>query len=302
MKTDSQIIQNRYEFVMLFDVRNGNPNGDPDSGNAPRIDNETGVGLVSDVALKRKVRDYVTLVKGAATGQPEAGYDIYIKHAGVLETMHRQAYVVNGLEVDEKDTATKLNNVQKARAWMCQTFFDIRAFGAVLTLDINCGQVRGPVQLTFSRSEDPISAPEQTIVRKAVAKESEAEDQIKKHGQVTGTMGRKSIVPYGLYRLHGFVSAPLAKQTGFSEGDLELLWQALLNMFDHDRSAARGEMAVQALIVFKHASALGNAPAQKLFRLVQVEKKNNDRPPRAFDDYKVTVGDPPEGVELLRML
>ncbi len=283
--TVAPAIENRYDFVLLFDVANGNPNGDPDAGNAPRLDNETGHGLVTDVCLKRKIRDYVTLAKGAADGSPSDGYDIYIKHRGVLQTMHMQAYEVNGLDPKEKS----LSNVEKARAWMCQTFFDIRSFGAVLTLDINCGQVRGPVQITFARSLDPIAAPEQTIVRKAVAKQSEADEQIKKHGQVTGTMGRKTIVPYGLYRAHGFVSAPIAAQTGFNEDDLQLLWDALVNMFEHDRSAARGEMATRKLVVFKHESKLGNAHAHQLFERVTVSLKHKDHPPRAIADYQIDI-------------
>lgn len=295
-------ITHRFDFVLLFDVINGNPNGDPDAGNSPRIDNETGCGLVTDVCLKRKIRDYVTLARGAADGQPAAGYDIYVKHRGVLQTMHRQAYEVNGLKLDEKDKALKLGNVEKARRWMCQTFFDIRAFGAVLTLDINCGQVRGPVQLTFARSLHPIATPEQSIVRKAVATEREADEQIGKHGQVTGTMGRKTIVPYGLYEAHGFISASLAAQTGFNEDDLALLWEALINLFEHDRSATRGEMATRKLVVFEHSSALGNAPAHRLFERVQTALRPvvlaEHRPARAFSDYQVTVNttDLPAGV------
>ncbi len=285
-----KVIEHRYDFVLLFDVKNGNPNGDPDAGNAPRIDPETGHGLVTDVCLKRKVRDYVTLLKtDPATGKPEPGFRIYIQHRGVLERFHREAYEAEGLKLDENGKERKLANVEKARAWMCQTFFDIRTFGAVLTLDINCGQVRGPVQIAFARSIDPIAALEQSIVRKAVATEREAEEQINKHSQITGTMGNKQIVAYALYRAHGFVSPHLAADTGFTEGDLEVFWQALPNMFEQDRSAARGEMATRKLVVFEHESRLGNAPAHKLFERVNVERKDLSRPPRDFSDYIVRV-------------
>ncbi len=285
-----KVIEHRYDFVLLFDVKNGNPNGDPDAGNAPRIDPETGHGLVTDVCLKRKVRDYVTLLKtDPATGKPEPGFRIYIQHRGVLERFHREAYEAEGLKLDENGKERKLANVEKARAWMCQTFFDIRTFGAVLTLDINCGQVRGPVQIAFARSIDPIAALEQSIVRKAVATEREAEEQINKHSQITGTMGNKQIVAYALYRAHGFVSPHLAADTGFTEGDLEVFWQALPNMFEQDHSAARGEMATRKLVVFEHESRLGNAPAHKLFERVNVERKDLSRPPRDFSDYIVRV-------------
>ena len=298
------VITNRHDFVFLFDVTNGNPNGDPDAGNAPRTDAETGHGLVSDVCLKRKIRDFVTLAKAKDDGTPQAGYDIYIKHRGVLQSMHEQAYEVNGLDPEEGDPKKKVSNVEKARAWMCQTFFDIRAFGAVLTLDLNCGQVRGPVQIAFARSIDPISTPEQSIVRKAVAKTEEADKQIAKHGQVTGTMGSKSIVPYGLYRVHGFVNAALAPATGFSEDDLSLIWDALGRMFEFDHSATRGEMASRRLLVFKHDSKLGSAPSHKLFDLVKVTAKDKDTPPRSFADYEVTIDRAglPTGVELLDLI
>lgn len=286
----SKIIDHRYDFVLLFDVKNGNPNGDPDAGNAPRIDPETGHGLVTDVCLKRKVRDYVTLLKtDPATGLPEAGFRIYVQHRGVLERFHREAYEAEGLKFDETGKESKLANVDKARAWMCRTFYDIRTFGAVLALDINCGQVRGPVQIAFARSIDPIAPLEQSIVRKAVATEREAADQINKHSQITGTMGNKQIVPYALYRAHGFVSPHLAADTGFTEADLEVFWQALPNMFEQDRSAARGEMATRKLVVFEHESRLGNAPAHKLFERVSVERKDPSRPPREFSDYMVYV-------------
>ncbi|HYX23352.1 MAG TPA: type I-C CRISPR-associated protein Cas7/Csd2 [Thermoanaerobaculia bacterium] len=288
--TASPVVAHRYDFVLLYDVAQGNPNGDPDAGNAPRVDPETGHGLVSDVALKRKVRNFVSLAKtDLQGGGPAPGYDIYVKQHGVLEKLHRQAYETLGLKTDEKAKDTKASNVDKARAWMCQTYFDIRTFGAVLTLDINCGQVRGPVQITFSRSLDPIMPLEQSITRRAVATQREADAQIEKSGQVVGTMGRKEIVPYGLYRAHGFVSPHLAADTGFSEEDLELVWQALLNMFEHDRSAARGEMATRKLIVFEHESPLGNAPAHALFGRVHAGLRDAARPPRSFDEYQITL-------------
>jgi CRISPR-associated protein Csd2 len=299
--TTSPVVAHRYDFVLLYDVAQGNPNGDPDAGNAPRVDPETGHGLVSDVALKRKIRNFVSLAKSDLQGGgPAPGYDIYVKQHGVLEKLHRQAYETLGLKTDEKSKDTKASNVEKARAWMCQTYFDIRTFGAVLTLDINCGQVRGPVQITFSRSLDPIMPLEQSITRRAVATQREADAQIEKSGQVVGTMGRKEIVPYGLYRAHGFISPHLAADTGFTEEDLELIWQALLNMFEHDRSAARGEMATRRLIVFEHESPLGNAPAHALFARVRAGLRDTAKPPRSFDDYEVTLdGDGlPAGVTL----
>lgn len=286
----SPIVAHRYDFVLFFDVFQGNPNGDPDAGNAPRVDPETGHGLVSDVALKRKIRNFVTLAKSDLQGGPPVpGYDIYVKQHGVLEQLHRRAYETLGLKTDEKSKETKASNVEKARAWMCQTYFDIRTFGAVLTLDINCGQVRGPVQITFSRSIDPIMALEQSITRKAVATQREADAQIEKSGQVVGTMGRKEIVPYGLYRAHGFISPHLAADTGFTEEDLELVWQALLSMFEHDRSATRGEMATRKLIVFEHESPLGSAPAHALFGRVRAGLKDTAKPPRGFEDYQITL-------------
>ena len=271
-------IANRYEFVLLFDVKDGNPNGDPDAGNLPRIDPETGNGLVTDVCIKRKVRNYITLTKAE-----EPPYKIYVKEKAVLTLQQKEAY--DALSDEEKEGAT---TAEQAKAWMCKNFFDIRTFGAVMSLkEFNCGQVRGPVQFGFARSKDCIFTGEHTITRMAVATEKEAEKQ---KGD-NRTMGRKFTIPYGLYEVHGFISAPLAKQTGFSEDDLTLFWDALLNMFDHDRSAARGEMATQKLIVFKHNSELGNAPAQKLFNLVKVEKNCGDAPPRSFSEYVVTINE-----------
>jgi CRISPR-associated protein Csd2 len=287
----SEAIKNRYEFVLLFDVKDGNPNGDPDAGNLPRIDPETGNGLVTDVCLKRKVRNFVTLVKHEAPP-----FEIYVKEKAVLTNQQKKAY--EALSDGEKENKT---TVEQAKDWMCKNFFDIRTFGAVMSLkEFNCGQVRGPVQFGFARSIDRIFSGEHTITRMAVATQAEADKQ----GGDNRTMGRKFTIPYGLYEMHGFISAPLAKQTGFSEDDLKLFWDALINMFDHDRSAARGEMAPRKLIVFKHDSELGNAPAQKLFDLVRVKKNTGlgDTPPRAFSDYTVTVGKPPAGVELIEKI
>ena len=288
-------IKNRYEFVILFDVENGNPNGDPDAGNMPRIDPETGYGLVTDVCLKRKIRNYVETVK-----EDGEGYQIYIKDIVPLNASDRRAYIALG--VDEKDVkkAKKENPKldEQVRDFMCKNFFDIRTFGAVMVTFVkaalNCGQVRGPVQLGFARSVDPIVQQEVTITRVAITKEDDAEKK--------GTeMGRKHIVPYGLYRAEGYVSANLARKfTGFSQSDLELLWEAILNMFEHDHSAARGKMAVRELIIFRHDSELGNAPAHKLFELVKAERKHPEAIARAYGDYTVTVNDPPEGVTLVR--
>ncbi len=280
----SDPIKNRYEFILLFDVKNGNPNGDPDGGNLPRIDPETGHGITTDVCLKRKVRNYVELLK-----EDQTPFNIYVKEKAILTERRKPAYDAVS-EVDKKS-----EKISQARIWMCKNFFDVRTFGAVMSVkENNCGQVRGPVQLAFSRSIDPVVPLEASITRMAVETRKEADSQ---DGD-NRTMGRKTYIPYGLYRLHGFISAPLAKQTGFSEEDLELFWNALLNMFDHDRSAARGEMAPQKLIVFKHDSELGNAPAQKLFNLVKVEKNCGENPPRSFADYTVSVGDALDGVKI----
>ena len=285
-------IANRYDFILLFDVIDGNPNGDPDAGNLPRVDPETGCGLVTDVCLKRKVRNYVGLAKD------EAEYKIYVQEKAVLNRLHEQAYVA--LEVDPKNKKAAKGKEEEARAWMCANFYDIRTFGAVMTTEINCGQVRGPVQMTFARSVEPVVTLEHSITRMAVTNERDLEKE--------RTMGRKFTISYGLYRAHGFISAPLAdparKGTGFSEGDLELLWEALINMFEHDRSAARGQMAARRLIVFKHDSMLGSAPAHKLFDLVAVDRANGDGPARSFDDYKVTIDQSnlPQGVEILDLI
>ncbi len=288
----AEAIKNRYEFVILFDVENGNPNGDPDAGNMPRIDPETGYGLVTDVCLKRKIRNYVETVK-----ENQDGYRIYIKEGIPLNRSDREAYAA--LKVDEKTVKdAKKKDAQldeRVRDFMCSQFYDVRTFGAVMTTfmkdALNCGQVRGPVQLGFARSVDPIYPQEITITRVAITKEEDAERK--------GTeMGNKHIVPYALYRAEGYVSANLARKvTGFSEEDLELLWKAILNMFENDRAAARGKMAVRKLIVFRHASELGECPAYRLFDAVTVER-TSDGPARRYQDYKVMVDETaiPEGV------
>ncbi len=292
------LLTSRYDFVLLFDVKDGNPNGDPDAGNMPRIDAETGHGLVTDVSLKRKVRNYVGLVKDCAPP-----HDIYIKEKGVLERTHRAAYEAIGAtgelaEEAGKDDKKKVkrkgseDSVRKARDWICKNFFDVRTFGAVMSTGVNCGQVRGPVQLTFGRSVDPIVASEHSITRMAVASEKEAEAQ---DGD-NRTMGRKHTVPYGLYRAHGFVSAFLAKQTGFGADDLELFFKALEDMFEHDRSAARGQMATRGLYVFKHESELGNAHSHSLFDRVVVAPGDPAAPARDFSAYGVTFDGNPVGV------
>ncbi|MBL8397304.1 MAG: type I-C CRISPR-associated protein Cas7/Csd2 [Candidatus Accumulibacter sp.] len=289
-------LNNRYDFILVFDVRDGNPNGDPDAGNLPRLDAESGHGLVTDVSLKRKVRNFVGLVKSETPP-----FDIYVKEKAVLNQTHEKAYVAIGaaeeLKGDKKRKGSG-DTVEKARRWMCTNFFDVRTFGAVMSTGVNCGQVRGPVQLTFARSVDPIIAQEHSITRMAVATEAEAEKQ---QGD-NRTMGRKHTVPYGLYVAHGFVSAFLAKQTGFGDADLELFWQALEHMFEHDRSAARGEMATRGLYVFKHESELGNAHAHALFDRLTITRKAEVDVARGFADYAVSLdeADLPDGVTLLR--
>ena len=298
-------LSNRYDFMLVFDVKDGNPNGDPDAGNLPRVDTETGEGLVTDVCLKRKVRNYVQLTKGA-----EAGYDIFVKEKAILNKEIEKAYAELSIDLSKppmdaadgkkrnKEGLGQGGEVQQARAKMCETYFDIRTFGAVMSTGANAGQVRGPVQLTFARSVDPVVTLEHSITRMAVATEAEAEKQ----SGDNRTMGRKNTVPYGLYVAYGFVSPALAAQTGFSEEDLETLWTALVNMFDQDHSAARGMMATQKLIIFKHDSALGNAPSHKLFDLVKIAKKDGVAIPRKFADYEVNVPkkeDIPSGVEII---
>lgn len=296
----SEAIKNRYEFVILFDVENGNPNGDPDAGNMPRVDPETGLGLVTDVCLKRKIRNYVETVKEDA-----AGYRIYVKDGVPLNRSDLEAYTA--LEMDEKTVKSKKKDDpdldRKVRDWMCQNFYDIRTFGAVMTTFVqaalNCGQVRGPVQLGFARSVEPVVPQEVTITRVAITTEKKAE-------RANTEMGRKYIIPYGLYRCEGYISANLArKTTGFSEEDLQLLWEAILNMFEHDHSAARGKMAVRELIVFRHDSELGCAPAHKLFDRVHIDRRDNNdpSPARAYTDYVVTVDQDnlPQGITCTRM-
>lgn len=278
----SNPIQNRYEFVYLFDVENGNPNGDPDAGNMPRIDPETSFGIVTDVCLKRKARNYVQIFK-----EDQPPNSIYVKEKAILTNQQKKAYEDLGV----KNKKGKGDDIQKARKWMCQNFYDVRAFGAVMSLkEYNCGQVRGPLQLNFGRSIDPIFPRELSITRMAVATEKEADSQ----SGDNRTIGKKNIVPYALYRTEGYISANLAEQTGFTEDDLNLFWDALINMFDHDRSAARGKMCPRKLVVFKHESKLGNAPAHKLFETVNVQSCD-DKPPRSFDDYKDGISAPSDG-------
>lgn len=296
----SEIIKNRYDFVLYFDVENGNPNGDPDAGNMPRIDPETGFGIVTDVCLKRKIRNYVEVVK-----EGEPGYDIYITRGTTLNASDSRAFIELG--IDPKDIA-KLKKGDpeldvKVRDFMCKTFFDIRTFGAVMTTfvknNLNCGQVRGPVQLTFSRSVDPVVQQEVSITRVAITTEEDAKKK-------SNEMGNKYVVPYGLYRCEGYVSANLArKTTGFTEDDLQLLWESLINMFEVDHSAARGKMAVRSLIVFKHDSELGNTPSWKLFESVETKKKEGVIAPRSIKDYEnITIDESqiPDGVEVLRLI
>jgi CRISPR-associated protein Csd2 len=329
------VITNRYDFVYLFDVTAGNPNGDPDAGNQPRIDPETGEGLVTDVCLKRKVRNFVTIAK-RTNGEPEAGYDIYVKERGILANEQRRAYQALGLEPGDRPN-------EAARRWMCEQFYDVRAFGAVMTTgkveetqekktkargtekkedqppagkeadpgkakkklrQWNCGQVRGPVQLTFARSIGRILCLEHAITKCALTNATDTGRESGEEGEkaASGQMGRKNTVPYGLYRAHGFVSPHLAADTGFTEGDLELIWRALVGMFEHDRSATRGQMSARGLYVFRHASLLGNAPAHTLFGRVQVARREGVQVPRRFDDFSVTVADAalPTNVQLLR--
>ena len=284
----SKVLDKRYEFVLFFEVENGNPNGDPDAGNMPRIDPETSVGLVTDVCLKRKVRNYIDLVK-----EGNAGFDIYVRENSVLNATNKEAYDALKIKSEAKKLPKDAKEAKAITSYMCNRFFDIRAFGAVMTTEVNCGQVRGPVQLGFARSIDPIVPQEVTITRMAVTNEKDAEKE--------KTMGRKHIVPYALYRLEGYVSAPLADKTDFSEADLTVFWDALLNMFEHDHSAARGRMASRKLVIFEHDSKLGNAPAHKLFELVTVKRIDAQKPPRSFADYCITVNHDgkPQGISII---
>jgi len=289
-------MDNRYDFVLFFDVTDGNPNGDPDAGNLPRVDPESGHGLVTDVCLKRKVRNYIGVVK-----EESPPYEIYVKERAVLNNQNERAY--QALKIKPKTKANEKQpreDVEKCRDWMCQNFFDVRSFGAVMSTKVNCGQVRGPIQMAFSRSVDPIVSLEHAITRCAVA----TKDEEKEQGGDNRTMGRKFTVPYGLYRCHGFVNPFFAKQTGFSADDLELFWQSLENMFELDRSASRGQMAPQALIIFEHKDALGNAPAHQLQQRVSVTRENSDTPARSFSDYTVSVDEKklPSGIKVIRRI
>ncbi len=300
----SNALENRYDFILLFDIKDGNPNGDPDAGNLPRVDPETGHGLVTDVCLKRKVRNYVQIVKDGLSG-----YGVFVKEKAILNKQIREAYETLRIDLaepptDQKDGkerkkkgAAQGSEIEQGKNYMCQTFYDVRTFGAVMSTGANAGQVRGPIQMTFARSVNPVVSLEHSLtVCAARTEEKSIEEQI-------GIQGRKFTIPYALYRCHGFISAPLANQTGFSEEDLNLFWDSLLNMFEHDRSAARGQMATRKLIVFKHDSNMGSAPAHKLFDMVTA--KANASPVRDFSEYTITVpkqADMPQGVSVVEML
>ena len=299
-------IQKRYDFMLLFDVKDGNPNGDPDAGNLPRIDAESGHGLVTDVCLKRKIRNYVALKHSE-----QSPYSIFIKEKSVLNNTIEQAYKALDINLNEtpsdsadgkrrnKNGTGQGKEVERARQLMCENFYDIRLFGAVLSTGANAGQVRGPVQLTFGRSIDPIVSLEHSITRMAVATDADAEKQ----GGDNRTMGRESTIPYGLYKAYGFISAPLANQTGFSEEDLDLLWESLVYMFEHDRSAARGLMGTRKLIIFEHSSIMGDTQVQKLFDSVSISRVSEDKPARDFNDYKVVINREaiPQGIRIIEM-
>ncbi len=300
--TPTDVVSKRYDFVLLFDVQDGNPNGDPDAGNLPRIDPQSLQGIVTDGCIKRKIRNAISVLAGDTPGNElyfqtqDASYE-----KRILNLQHQRAHDAAGPKGDDKDAKKKADATAKARQWMCQTFYDIRAFGAVMTTGVNCGQVRGPVQITFSRSVDAIVPLEYSITRKSVTRVEDAEKQAKEDGTITGTMGRKNTVPYGLYRCSGFVNPFLARDTGFTDADLDLLWTALKGtMWDIDRSASRGLMATRGLYVFEHDSALGSAPAHDLFDRIDVPALGADKAPRSFKEYKVKVSDPPKGVTLHR--
>lgn len=294
----SEPIKNRHDFVFFCDVKNGNPNGDPDAGNMPRIDPETGIGIISDVCIKRKIRNYVDLVKGVSITEPDVedgkpGYKIYVQEGAVLNARNEMAYTHCNLKPVDKKLPKNEQDARRLTQFMCDNFYDIRTFGAVMTTGRNCGQVRGPVQLCFGESVDPVQPLEMGITRMAVAEAKEDKDN--------KTMGRKQYIPYGLYCFHGFVSAPLAERTGFCQEDLDLLWEALMNMFEHDRSASRGMMASRKLFVFKHDSKLGNAPAEMLFDLVAVKRHiPAEQEARSFQDYEIVLDDAhvPAGVSV----
>jgi CRISPR-associated protein Csd2 len=285
-------ITNRYEFVLLFDIKNGNPNGDPDAGNMPRLDPETNQGLVTDVCLKRKIRNFVEL-----TQADNQGYAIYMQEKAVLNNQNKLAYEAQGLKHEQKKLPKDTDKAKALTQFMCDHFFDVRTFGAVMSTEVNTGTVRGPVQIAFARSIDPVFPQEISITRMAVTNEKDIEKE--------RTMGRKHIIPYGLYRAHGFVSASLAEKTGFTEDDLEILWRSLVEMFEHDHSAARGEMATQKLIVFKHTDKLGNAPSHKLFERIGINRASEDNAPaRSFSDYIVNINraDLPQGIEIIEKI
>ncbi len=285
-------LNNRYEFVLLFDVENGNPNGDPDAGNMPRIDAETSHGIVTDVCLKRKIRNYIEISRAE-----EPRFNIYVKEKAVLNNQHKIAYDALDITPEKKKLPKDEQMAKKLTEWMCNNFFDVRAFGAVMSTEVNCGQVRGPIQINFAKSIEPVLPEEISITRMAVTKE---EDLVKER-----TIGKKTLIPYGLYRAEGYISAHFAQKTGFTESDLEVLWESLSNMFDHDHSASRGKMNSRKLIIFKHDNALGSAPAHKLFDLVSVERvETNTAPARTYSDYSVTVdsGSAPAGVEVIEKL
>lgn len=295
-------LKSRYDFVLIFDVQDGNPNGDPDAGNLPRVDPETGRGLVTDVCLKRKVRNFIQLMMSSQDGKPTLGFDIFVRERAILNSEIERGYLSVGFDPTAAKEAEKKKDKSQARREqittvrekMCELYYDIRAFGAVLSTGANAGQVRGPVQVTFGRSVDPIVTLEHCITRMSVTSEEDAKSK-------ETEMGRKNTVPYGIYISYGFVSAHLAAQTKFSEEDLEILWNALTNMFEHDRSAARGLMSTRGLIVFKHDTALGKAPAHRLFELVQVRRKTDpSKPARAFGDYEIVIDETrlPTGVTL----
>jgi CRISPR-associated protein Csd2 len=287
-------LKHRYDFVLLFDVKDGNPNGDPDAGNLPRLDGESGKGLVTDVCLKRKVRNFVSMVFDGEQDEAfkeklgdKKRHEIYVREKAVLNNQHKRAYAAHELTPEEKKLPKDVQKAREVIGWMCANFFDIRTFGAVMSTEINCGQVRGPVQMTFARSIDPVVSSEHSITRMAVTNEKDLEKE--------RTMGRKFTVPYGLYRSHGFISAHLARQTGFDDADLELFFKALEQMFEHDRSAARGEMSTRGLYVFKHESELGNAPAHALFDRLTVERQGDDVA-RDFGAYTVMFDGQPVAV------
>ncbi|MBG9804875.1 type I-C CRISPR-associated protein Cas7/Csd2 [Brevibacillus laterosporus] len=288
-----QPIEKRYDFVIIFDVTNGNPNGDPDAGNMPRVDGETGHGIVTDVCLKRRVRNYIEMIK-----HEESGFQIYVTEGVIHNEQHRQAYFSIRDHSNIKSTEPRLKPKDKEEAsllaqWMCDNFYDVRTFGAVMSSSVNCGQIRGPVQFTFSRSVEPIFIKDITITRQSVTKEGEEKQR---------TLGKKYIIPYALYRMNGFISAHFAEKSNFTEGDLNLLWEAIVHMFEHDRSASRGEMVVRKLIIFEHDSKLGRAPAHQLFNRIAIKKvQEKDQPARSYQDYMIEIDSTnlPYGVSII---